>query len=202
MFSKLPGLAGALLFSLSVQAADLAGLPGEINHDVLITGFALNHPEQFQDVQDVAQGFPRELAHRLEQVQMMKVKRVPELLSTGWTLGSPDKKLLTEMSNLHHARYIVAGSIVNGGEYEVPVLFGLFSKHFRSFAVEIHIYDASSGKSIQHLNLSADVRGDSEIGRQQVFGGAGFAATAYGKTILGVVDQAVQAITASLAMQP
>ena len=191
-------LTGAAL-TTTVYASELAG---EASHDVLITGFAVSQPAQFTDVQDVAHGFPRELGKRLEQAQMMKVKLVPELLSVGWEPEAPGKKLLAEMGTLHHARYIVAGTVTNGGQFDIPVLFGLFAKHRRSFDVELMIYDAQTGQRVSHLSFSGLTSGDALIGREQAFGGAGFASTAYGKTIMEVADQAAQAVTASLAMQP
>ena len=189
----------AMLMTSQAHAVEPAD---DASHDVLITGFAVSQPAQFTDVQDVAHGFPRELAKRLEQAQMMKVKLVPELLSVSWNPDAPGKKLLAEMSTLHHARYIVAGVVTNGGQFDIPVLFGLFAKHRRSFEVELMIYDAQTGQRVNHLSFSGLTSGDAQIGREQSFGGAGFASTAYGKTIMEVADQAAQAVTASLAMQP
>jgi len=171
-------------------------------HSVLITGFAVNKPAQFSDVDNIALGFPREIARRLEQTQQFDVRTIPELLSTDWALTPPSVRLLGQTAATYDARYVISGEVRSGGVRDAPVLFGLWSKQVRSIEIEVSVYDARAGKLVKHQSFAATASGDVLIGKDHVFGSDGFSATPYGKAILNVADQIAQALTASLLMQP
>jgi hypothetical protein len=50
----------------------------EAGKAILMTGFIVNKPAQSADLDDIAQGFPRELARRLEQSQQFSLRITPD----------------------------------------------------------------------------------------------------------------------------
>ena len=190
-----------LLFPLWVMAQAMPPL-NDVNHSVLLTGFAVNKPAQLTDVDNIALGLPREIARRLEQSQQFNVRTIPELLSTDWVLNPPSAKLLAQTANTYDVRYVISGDVRNAGMREIPVLFGLWSKKVRSIEIDLSVYDARAGKLMKRYSFTAAANGDVLIGKEYVFGGDEFSATPYGKAILNVADQAAHALTANLERQP
>lgn len=185
----LPGLFCAVA---SAQA------PTPARNGVLLTGFAVNQPAQMQDIDDMAHGFPRELARRLQARQAWPVRTSPDLLSWDWRQGAPSAGLLSQTATLYDSRFIVSGEIRNAGVYIQKRFFGLWETKKRSVEVEIHVYDARSGGLLARHDFARTVDGDVYIGREQVFGGAGFVATPFGAGIAQLLDEAALAIVADL----
>ncbi|MBC3935554.1 hypothetical protein H8K47_09285 [Undibacterium sp. CY7W] len=171
----------------------------DADRSILLTGFAVNKPAQFSDVDDIAQGFPREVARVLEQTQQFGVRTIPDLLSMDWQLNPPTVGFLAQVAKNFGVRYVISGDIRNAGIRNTPVLFGLWSKKTRAIEVELNVFDAKAGVLVAKYRLSGTAEGDVTIGRQHVFGGDGFAASAYGKAILELAQKAAQSITIQLA---
>jgi hypothetical protein len=91
---------------------------------ILLTGFAVNKQAQLKDIDNIAQGLPREIGHRLEK-QLWKVKTTPDLLSTEWRLSPASPQLLGQIAGLYDVRYVVAGEVRDAGISTQSVLWGL-----------------------------------------------------------------------------
>jgi curli biogenesis system outer membrane secretion channel CsgG len=96
-------------------------------------------------------------------------------------------------------RYVIAGEIRNTGMRQTSLLFGLWTKHHRAIELDLDVYDTTEGQLVARHRFSAEAEGDAPIGKQQVFGGQGFAAHPYGKVVLEVADQAAKSVLESLA---
>ncbi|MFZ6758892.1 flagella assembly protein FlgT middle domain-containing protein [Undibacterium sp. Ji50W] len=192
-------LSGAFFTAHShAQMAD-PGLPPATT--VVLTGFAVNKPIQVQDVDDMAQGFPKEVARRLAQNTPWQIRTAPHLLSFDWQQDVPSGKLLNQMGATYASRYVVAGEIRNAGTKNDTILFGLMQKKTRAIEVDIRIYDAQSGKLLARQDFSRTVAGDVTIGREHVFGGAAFSSTLYGKLIGEVADQVASLVSTTIVAQ-
>src|SRR5450830_1629341 len=97
---------------------------------ILMTGFAVSHPGQLTDINDIALGFPRELARRLERDQQFYVRMTPELLSYDWVLTPPTTKMLAQVAATYDSRYVISGDIIGAGIHTVPSMFGLWEKKY------------------------------------------------------------------------
>ncbi|MBC3930186.1 flagella assembly protein FlgT middle domain-containing protein [Undibacterium curvum] len=171
----------------------------DADRSVLLTGFAVNKPAQLSDVDDIAQGFPREVARVLEQSQQFGVRTIPDLLSLDWQINPPTPGFLAQVAKNFDVRYVISGDIRNAGIRNTPVLFGLWIKKTRAIEVDLNVFDAKAGVLVAKYRLTGTAEGDVMVGRQHVFAGEGFAATGYGKAILDVAQKAAQSITVQLA---
>ncbi|MFZ6691425.1 flagella assembly protein FlgT middle domain-containing protein [Undibacterium sp. SXout20W] len=169
---------------------------------VLMTGFAVNHPAQLTDIDDIALGFPRELARRLEQGQQFTVRTTPELLSYDWKLSPATPKMLAQVAATYDARYVISGDVRNAGIHTVPTVFGLWEKKVRAIDIEICVYDAKMGSLIERFKFSGSVTGDVIVGKDRSFDSEGFRATPFGKTIDDLLEQSADAIRARLIARP
>lgn len=167
---------------------------------VLLTGFAVNKQAQLKDIDNIAQGLPREIGHRLEK-QLWKVKTTPDLLSTEWRLSPASPQLLGQIAGLYDVRYVVAGEVRDAGISTQSILWGLREKQSRVIDVEIRVYDARAGSLLGRFDFSGKASGDVLIGAEHVFAGDAFRATPYGKAIDEVIEQAAQALSATLLSQ-
>ena len=168
---------------------------------LVLTGFAVNQPVQVLDIDDIAQGFPREVARRLIKNRQLQVRTSPNLLSVDWQQDAPTASLLSQVGVAYGSQFIVAGEIRNAGTKTDTNLFGLTQKKTRAIEVDIRIYDARSGQLIVAQDFSKVVAGDVAIGREHVFGGAAFTSTAYGKAINEVLDQVAELVSATIIAQ-
>ncbi|MBI3283806.1 MAG: hypothetical protein HYZ65_02995 [Burkholderiales bacterium] len=168
---------------------------------VLLTAFAVNQPAQLQDIDDIAQGFPRELGRRLAAGRQFAIRSSHELLSWDWQQGAPEPRLLQQLSAATDSRYIVAGEIRNAGIFIQKKFFGLWNTSKRSMEVEIRVYDARSGTLLARHDLAKTIDGAVTVGREHVFGGAGFVATPFGAAIAQLLDEAAQAVGNDLRQQ-
>ena len=199
-------LRAALLLSMAAvvppQMAEALLPAHDPARSILLSGFAVNKPEQLSDIDDIAQGLSHEIARRLRQSQQFEVRTMPDLLSFNWQLQAPPPRLLTQLGLDYGARYLITGEIRNAGIRNVPQLFGLWSKPSRSIEVEMYVYDAPAGNLLGRFEFSASADGDVHIGREHVFGGVGFRATRFGQAIESLVDEAAQTIASQLLMRP
>ncbi|MFZ4528439.1 MAG: flagella assembly protein FlgT middle domain-containing protein [Undibacterium curvum] len=168
------------------------------DRSVLLTGFAVNKPAQLSDVDDIAQGFPREVARVLEQSQQFSVRTIPDLLSLDWQLNPPTPVFLAQVAKNFDVRYVVSGDIRNAGIRNTPVLFGLWTKKTRAIEVDLNVFDAKAGVLVAKYRLTGTAEGDVLVGRQHVFGGEGFSSTGYGKAILELAQKAALSVTTQL----
>lgn len=193
-------IAAWLLFSLlSFNARGQAGGSAMAEaKTVLLTGFAVNKPAQVQDIDDIAQGFPRELERRLLAGQNLRIRTTPDLLSWDWQPATPSPRLLQQLASSYDSRYIVSGEIRNAGIFIQKKFFGLWETKKRSMEVEIRLYDAGSGNLLARHDYAKTISGEVWVGRGQVFGGTGFVATPFGASIMQLLDEAALALADDL----
>lgn len=199
-----------MLLSLSQTACGLfskpkpAPLPEQriLKKKVVMTGFAVSVPSQVQDLDDVAQGIPRELLSRLERSGNFLVRQSKDLLSYDLKQDAPSAKLVKQVAADNDAQFVIAGEIRSAGVRSDKKYWGLWESRSRHIEIEFAIYDGMTGAFLQRHHLYRPAEDDSKIGRDKPFGSVAFYATNYGKAIDAVLEESVGWIRKDLSAFP
>lgn len=202
--------AAVMLLSLSLSACGLFSKPlpaplaeqRVLKKKVVMTGFAVNVPAQVQDLDDVAQGFPRELLSRLERSGNFLVRQSKDLLSYDMKQEVPTAKLVKQVAAENDAQFVISGEIRSAGVRSDKKYWGLWENRSRHIEIELVIYDGMTGAFIQRHHLYRPAEDDSKIGRDKPFGSVAFYATNYGKAIDAVLAESVGWIRKDLSAFP
>ncbi len=169
---------------------------------VVMTGFAVNVPAQVQDMDDIAQGIPRELLSRLERSGNFIVRQSKDLLSYDLKQEVPSVKLVKQVAAENDAQFVIAGEIRSAGVRSDKRYFGLWESRSRHIEIEFAIYDGITGAFLQRHHLYRPSDDDSKVGRDKPFGSVAFYATNYGKAIDSVLEESVAWIRKDLSAFP
>lgn len=180
----------------------IVGVERVLKKKIVMTGFAVNIPAQVQDIDDIAQGLPREILSRLEHSGSFLVRQSPNLLSYDLKQPAPPAKLVQQVAAENDAQFVIAGEIRNAGVRVEKKYFGLWENRNRHIEIEFSIYDGMSGAFLSRHHLYRPAEDDSKIGRDKPFGSVVFYATHLGKAIDSIVDESVAWIRKDLAPFP
>jgi len=169
---------------------------------VVMTGFAVNVAAQVQDLDDIAQGFPREMLNRLERSGRYIVRQSPNLLSFDLKQTAPTAKMVQQVAAENDAQFVISGEIRNAGIRSDKQFFGLWESRSRHIEVEFSIYDGLSGAFLSRHLLYRPAEDDAKVGRDKPFGSVAFYATSFGKAVDAVIEESVAWIRKDLAPFP
>lgn len=169
---------------------------------IVMTGFAVNAPAQVQDLDDVAQGLPREMLSRLENSGSYLIRQSKNLLSYDLKQEAPTAKLVQQIAAENDAQFVVAGEVRSAGIRSDKKYFGLWETRSRQLEIEFAIYDGISGALLARHHLQRPAFDDTTIGRDKPFGSVAFFATNYGKAIDSLLAESVAWIRKDLAAYP
>jgi TolB-like protein len=171
---------------------------------VVATAFAVSQPafSQVQDIDDIAQGLPREIIHRLEQSGEFLVRRSANLLAYSSNDEAPSFKLVRQVANEFDGQFVLTGAVLHAGSSRESQYFGLLHKNTRYIEVELALYDAISGALIDKRRMLGETRETDPVGRQKTFGSASFFKTGFGQAVNGVMQEAVQFVRDTLESMP
>ncbi|MBC3829994.1 hypothetical protein H8K33_00570 [Undibacterium amnicola] len=203
-------LALLLIFSLSLSACSLFAKPKPapvVEHRVLkkkivMTGFAVKVPLQVQDLDDVAQGIPREMLSRLERSGNFLTRQSKDLLSFDIKQDSPSTKLVKQVAADNDAQFVVAGEVRNAGIRSDKKFLGMWETRSRHIEIEFAIYDGMTGAFLSRHHLYRPAEDEGKVGRDKPFGSVAFYATNFGKAIDAVLEESVAWIRKDLAAFP
>ncbi|WMW81999.1 flagella assembly protein FlgT middle domain-containing protein [Undibacterium cyanobacteriorum] len=169
---------------------------------IVMTGFAVNMPLQVQDLDDVAQGVPRELLERLQRSGNFLVRQSKNLLSYDFQQETPSAQLVRQVAAENDAQFVIAGEIRNAGVRTDSKYWGLWETRKRQIEIDFAIYDGISGAFISRHHLYRPAEDDAKVGRDKAFGSVAFYATSFGKALDSVLQEAVGWIRQDLAPYP
>jgi hypothetical protein len=169
---------------------------------VVMTGFAVNVAAQVQDIDDIAQGFPREMLNRLERSGNYVVRQSTNLLSFDLKQIAPTAKMVQQVAADNDAQFVISGEIRNAGIRSDKKFLGLWESRNRHIEVEFSIYDGLSGAFLSRHLLYRPAEDDSKVGRDKPFGSVAFYATSFGKAVDSVIEESVAWIRKDLAPFP
>ncbi len=198
-----------LILSLSLSACSLFSKPKTVvHHDrvlkkkVVMTAMAVKLASQVQDLDDIAQGMPREMLSRLDSSGSFLVRQSSNLLSFDLQQEAPSARLVQQVATENDAQFVIAGEIRNAGVRVEPRFLGLWENRQRHIEIEFAIYDGVTGVRISRHHLYRPAGDDSRIGRDKPFGSVTFYATKFGQAIDAVMQESVAWIRQDLASYP
>lgn len=203
-------LALLLIFSLSLSACSLFAKPKPapvveqrvLKKKIVMTGFAVKVPLQVQDLDDVAQGIPREMLSRLERSGNFLTRQSKDLLSFDIKQDSPSAKLVKQVAADNDAQFVVAGEVRNAGIRSDKKFLGMWETRSRHIEIEFAIYDGMTGAFLSRHHLYRPAEDEGKVGRDKPFGSVAFYATNFGKAIDAVLEESVAWIRKDLAAFP
>lgn len=169
---------------------------------IVITGFAVNSPTQVQDVDDIAQGIPREMLSRLERSGAYLVRQSKNLLSFDYQQEAPSAQLVRQVAAENDAQFVIAGEVRNAGVRSDKKYWGMWETRKRHIEIEFAIYDGISGAFLARHHLYRPAEDDAPVGRDKSFGSVAFYATSFGKALDAVLEESVAWIRKDLAPFP
>lgn len=198
-----------LILSVSLSACSLFSKPKPVAYQdrvlkkkVVMTAMAVKLASQVQDVDDIAQGMPREILSRLDSSGSFLVRQSHNLLSFDLQQEAPSTRLVQQVAAENDAQFVIAGEIRNAGVRGEPRFFGLWENRQRHIEIEFAIYDGITGVRISRHHLYRPAGDDSRIGRDKPFGSVTFYATKFGQAIDAVMQESVAWIRQDLASYP
>ena len=193
------------LSSCSFFAKPKASMPVAervLKKKIVITGFAVNSPTQVQDMDDIAQGIPREMLSRLERSGAYLVRQSKNLLSFDYQQEAPSAQLVRQVAAENDAQFVIAGEVRNAGVRSDKKYWGLWESRKRHIEIEFAIYDGISGAFLARHHLYRPAEDDAPVGRDKAFGSVAFYATSFGKALDAVLEESVAWIRKDLAPFP
>lgn len=199
-----------LVFSLSLSACGLFAKPKPVpvteqrvlKKKIVMTGFAVKVPLQVQDLDDVAQGIPREMLSRLERSGNFLTRQSKDLLSFDFKQDTPSAKLVTQVASDNDAQFVVSGEVRNAGIRNDKKFFGMWETRSRHIEIEFAIYDGITGALLSRHHLYRPAEDEGKVGRDKPFGSVAFYATNFGKAMDDVIEESVAWIRKDLATFP
>lgn len=195
-------LSSCSFFSKSAKKEESRVAQRVLKKKIVMTGFAVNMPSQVQDLDDIAQGVPREMLERLHRSGSFLVRQSKNLLSYDFQQDTPSAQLVRQVASENDAQFVIAGEIRNAGIRTDKKYWGMWETKKRQIEIEFAIYDGISGAFIARHHLYRPAEDDLPVGRDKAFGSGAFYATSFGKALDSVLEESVAWIRQDLAPYP
>ncbi|MGV8898361.1 MAG: flagellar assembly protein T N-terminal domain-containing protein [Burkholderiaceae bacterium] len=161
---------------------------------VVVVPFHVYQSAQVSDIDDIWNGFPRELLFRLENTN----KFLGEF--SKFTLPTENKRLVSEqvstlvkrIASEKNSQFVIAGEVVDAGITASSNNF--FGAKKRRFEVQILVYDGFAGILLARHKLSRSSEGSVVVGLDKPFGSADFFSTAFGQSVDSTLDEITKVI--------
>ncbi len=165
---------------------------------LVIPAFFVQKPAEVNDLDEIALNFPRELAQKLADKTTYRIVYHAELpVFDGLSRQAP-ARALQQLSAQYQCPYVLLGEIKGAGIYTETLLFGLWDRKWRNFTVASRIIDSRTQQTLKSHEYAQNIKGESSPGRQLNFAGSGFATHAYGRIIMEVLNDTLEAVSQDL----
>ena len=165
---------------------------------ILAAAFAINKMGQVADIDNIEQGFPRELLRKLDQSKKFLVRRSANLLSFSNQIENPSLKLVKQVAAENDSQFVISGEIRNAGIRIENRFWGLWKTNKRHIEIEFSVFDGVSGAFLAKHTIVKQADDQAIVGLDKPFGSAVFYATSYGKVINQILDESAKLITKDL----
>lgn len=165
---------------------------------ILATAFAIHKMGQVSDIDNIEQGFPKELLRKLDQSEKFLIRSSPHLLSFSSQPEIPSLKMVKQVAAENDSQFVISGEIRNAGIGIENRFWGLWKTNKRHIEIELAVYDGMSGVLLAKHNVFKQAQDKASVGLDKPFGSAVFYATTYGKAINELLDESVQLIVKDL----
>lgn len=186
----------------SAQTIDQAMPPLTYKKKVVVVPFHVYQPAHVGDIDDIWNGFPRELIYRLENTNKFLVEL------SKFTIPTENKRLVSEQVSMlakriaseSNSQFVIAGEVLDAGITAISENF--FDAKKRRFEVQILVYDGLTGVLLARHKLNKPSEGAVVVGLEKPFGSAAFFSTVFGKSVDWTLDGLTKAISNDLDRLP
>jgi hypothetical protein len=180
--------------------ASAIGRSGErlFRKKIIATAFAIHKLGQVADIDNIEQGFPRELLRKLDQSHKFLIRSSPNLLSFSTQAEIPSLGLVKQVAAENDSQFVISGEIRNAGIRIESKFWGLWKTDKRQIEIEFSVYDGMSGALLAKHNLSKQAEDKAIVGLDKPFGSVAFYATSYGKAINELLEESARLIVKNL----
>ena len=197
---------------LTVNTVDVTRSPDPMNIDasaqgrverpfkkkILVTAFAVNKLAQVADIDNIEQGFPRELLRKLDQSNKFLIRRSTNLLSLSNQMEAASPKLVRQVAVESDSQFVISGEIRNAGIRIENKFWGLWKTNKRHIEIEFSVFDGMSGVLLAKHTVVKQAQDRATVGLDKPFGSAVFYATTYGKVVNEILDESIKLIAKDL----
>ncbi|MFZ6644686.1 flagella assembly protein FlgT middle domain-containing protein [Undibacterium sp. TJN25] len=169
---------------------------------IVASAFNIDAPGQVEDINDIANGLPRELLDRLQRSGKFLVRRADSFLGTGVRGETPSLKMIRELADTNDSQFVLSGTIRNAERSVEKKYLGLWNTNQRDIDIELTLYDGGSGSLIATHRVEKRVKDDVLVGREKTFGSKNFFSTKLGKAIDGMLDELADEVDMDLGQIP
>ncbi len=169
---------------------------------ILATAFAINKLGQVADIDNIEQGFPRELLRKLDQSHKFLTRSSANLLSFSMQIENPSLRLVKQVAAENDSQFVISGEIRNAGIRTENKYWGLWKTNKRHIEIELAVYDGLSGALLAKHNVFKQAEDNAVVGLDKPFGSAAFYATSYGKAINELLEDSAKLIAKDLESHP
>lgn len=180
--------------------ASAQGRPAQrpFKQKILATAFAINKLGQVADIDNIEQGFPRELLRKLDHSNKFLIRSSANLLSFSNQIESPSFKLVKQVAAENDSQFVISGEIRNAGIRIEKKFWGLWKTNKRHIEIEFSVFDGLGGALLAKHTIVKQAEDQAIVGLDKPFGSAVFYATTYGKVINEILDEATKLIANDL----
>ncbi|GGC99532.1 flagella assembly protein FlgT middle domain-containing protein [Undibacterium terreum] len=169
---------------------------------LVTSAFNIDEPAQVADINDIARGFPRELAERLQRSGKFLVRKADTFLGSGMRGDTPSLKMIRQMADANDSQLVVSGTVRSAEASVEKKYLGLWNTDQRDIEIDLVIYDGATGSQIAEHRVEKRVKKDVLVGREKSFGSKNFFSTSLGKAIDTMLDQLVEEVDVDLTDVP
>ncbi len=184
--------------------AGLSAAPRSYKKKIVATAFKVQQTLQVEDIDDIWNGFPKELLRRLESTRkfLPRASKFSLPADTRGLTAEPDAEQVKQLASLNESQFVVSGVILDAGSTTDRAWFGLSESKKRRFEVEVFVHDGLTGALVSHHRLQRAIEGEIKVGGDKPFGSAAFFATDFGKSVDDVMQSLTKAILTDLEPVP
>ncbi len=176
--------------------------PPPYKKKLVASAFNIDEPGQVEDINDIANGFAKELLERLQRSGKYLVRKADSLLGSGRRGEMPSLKMIRQLADANDGQFVLSGTIKSAERSLEKKYLGLSNTERRDIDVELTVYDGATGSVLATHRLEKRVQDNVLVGREKTFGSKNFFSTSLGKAIDGMLDQFAEEIDADLSQIP
>ncbi|HTD07230.1 flagella assembly protein FlgT middle domain-containing protein [Undibacterium sp.] len=186
----------------AVQTAGAGPAPLSYKKKIVASAFNIDEPGQVEDINDIANGFPRELLGRLQRSGKFLVRKADSFLGSGVRGETPSLKMIRQLADANDSQFVLSGTVRSAEMSVERKYLGLWNTDLRDIEVELTIYDGNTGSLIATHRLEQRVQKNVLIGREKTFGSKNFFSTSLGKAIDEMLNRMAEQVDADVAGIP
>ena len=184
------------------SAAERVASVRAVKKKIAFTQFDVANTAQVDDIRNIYDGLPLELARHLEAGGGFIANYVSGYIPRD--ADAAQREAVMRIAGEAGAQFLVSGVVLDAGISQEGGLWGTSfrRKNKRHFTIEFAVHDGLTGFRLFLHRLEGDAQGEVTIGNGKPFGSSGFLATESGGALGRLMDAITKDIRAALACLP